>query len=247
MTNSKEESEAKSIQREKASELVQSMNIVQDIITIIMALAFTNTVIQFFVNPSLSGTYEGKDLSVFGYTNWWILFLIITTIIRFHHGNMIHLNKIYKVTVLVKNEVHSSPFMESIFLVLEGCIFALMSVYLFNIKYLFWLFVILFSIDFILFFHLICIKFKKLTELIRDKVMPHERVRKSLDGLIYDAETRWTIVNSLTTIILLVLWAVFRNELFVDYNYIFLAVITVNLVLDYGLNRKFYFPTIPKT
>lgn len=244
-TQSEKESEDKNIQIEKASELVQSMNIVKDIITIIMALAFTNTIIQFFVNPTVPSTYEGKSLSEFEYKNWWILFLIMTTIIRFYHGNMLHLNKIYREDKLVENGVHSiTPFMGFFFLFLESFIFALMSVYQFNIRYLFALFVILFSIDFFLFFYLICIKFKKLMKLLRSKAISHEKIHKSLDDMINDAETRWTIVNSITAVLLIALYAAMRDSLFVDYDYIFLTVITVNLFLDYGLNWKFYFPPL---
>jgi len=286
------ESEARSIQSEKAGELVHSMNVVKEIVTIIMALAFTNTLIHFFVDPSVSGTYAGKHLSEFGCTNCWIVFLIITTIIRFHHGNMIHLNKIYREDVLIENSEHSNiPFM-FLFLFLEAFIFVLMSVYQRNIEYLFWLFVSLFFIDFCFFFpleavqqfkigrkrkanralnpkrskifgvksncetaSLACIKIKRLIELIRGR-KPIERVRKSLDS-VWCAETRWAIANFITSIILLVLWGVMGDDLFegsvyifsvsVEYVYIFLGVVTLNLVFDYRLNWKFYFPTIPKT
>ena len=164
-------------------------------------------------------------------------------------------NKIYREDVLVENSEHSNiPFM-FLFLFLEAFIFVLMSVYQRNIEYLFWLFVSLFFIDFCFFFPLACIKIKRLIELIRGR-KPIERVRKSLDS-VWCAETRWAIVNFITSIILLVLWGVMGDDLFegsvyifsvsVEYVYIFLGVVTLNLVFDYRLNWKFYFPTIPKT
>ena len=146
--------------KERVGQLVQSMKILEGIFTIIMALAFTNAIIHFFVNPSVCSTYEGKHLSEFGCIDFWILFLIITTIMRFYHGNSIHLNHI-RVDLLSENRIHSSPCMEALFLISESIIFALMSIYQFNVEYLFWLFVVLFGIDFILFSNLRRIIYKK--------------------------------------------------------------------------------------
>lgn len=293
---------------ERAKRLIRSIRIVKEIFTIIMALAFTNTIIHFFVKTNKDGIYVGKYLSEFGCVDCWILFLIVTTIIRFYHGNSIHLDNMCR-ELLLDHRIYSSPRMEALFLISESIIFALMSIYQFNVEYLFWLFAILFGIDFILFYNLMPViykesirfinsigksirervrkplKAKKLMELRRYSVMSIlKQACKSLDDLIYRyrAETKWMIVNTVTVISLLYLWnyrggGLFVDHtillglwnytgslpvdhtilcgllnyrgggLFVDHTWEFLTIITLNLALDYGLNLKFYFPSIHGT
>ncbi len=55
--------EPKGEREERVGQLRRSMKILKEIFTIIMALAFTNAIIHFFVDPSVCGTYEGKHLS----------------------------------------------------------------------------------------------------------------------------------------------------------------------------------------
>lgn len=266
--------EPKCEREERVRQLRRSMKILKEIFTIIMALAFTNAIIHFFAKTNADGIYEGIPLSDIGCIKWWVIFLIITTIIRFYHGNSIHLNNVCRVDLLLENRMHNTPCTEALFLILESIIFALMSIYQSNVEYLFWLFVILFGIDLILFSNSRRIIYKKLSWFIRysgksirervrkslkvKKLMELRRysvrsilkqVRKSLDDLIcrYSAETKWTIVNTFTVIILLGLWNYRGGSLFVDHTYEFLTIITLNLALDYGLNWKFYFPPIHGT
>lgn len=221
----KEKSETDTTERERAAkELEQSMNTVKEIITIIMALAFTNTIIQFFVTTDANSMYTGKDISDFDRTNVWILFLIITTIIRFHHGNSLHLNKKYSKNELIStNMPNFSPALCLIFFFSEGFIFALMSVYQSKFEYLFWMFVVLFLIDFLLFS---CMG-------LNARIL-----------VVSDAETRWAAINCATTISLLILWAC-RD--WISFTYAVLVLITINLLVDYISNWKYYFPPIPKT
>lgn len=229
--------------KKAAEELEQSMGTVKEIITIIMALAFTNTIIQFFVTTD-GGVYTGRDIFRLEYIiNWWILFLIITTIIRFHHGNLLHLNKKYSKNELIStNMPNFSPASCLVFFFLEGFIFSLMSVYQSQFGYLSRMFIVLFFIDFLLF---ACMQSNRIIEAIRSR--HHEQIGEMICHVIFlkDAEMRWMVVNGVTTVILLLLWVYT-----IDWGYftcVFLVAITINLILDYILNWKYYFPPIPKT
>ena len=81
------------------SSVKKTAQILKDAINIILALAFTNSIIVFISNPNTPGApIQLMSLQ----TNEILIFLaLIFAIIRFFHGNMAYLNITYNILKIV--------------------------------------------------------------------------------------------------------------------------------------------------
>ncbi|MFC1905028.1 hypothetical protein ACFLXT_04650 [Chloroflexota bacterium] len=69
----------------------KTANILREIITIIMAIAFTTAIVMFMTN----GTNIPKEFSKFELTSIFAFVCLITAIIRFFHGNVSYISRTY--------------------------------------------------------------------------------------------------------------------------------------------------------
>ncbi len=199
--------------------LEHSMNLLKDIIIIIVGLAFTNTIYWFIIDI---GT--GSLRLTFDLIQYALFFIVISTLIRFYHGNVRHLSEDYsRERIIEEKRTGFELALDFFFIFLQCIIFGFMSFYSILFNNIYDLFIILFIVD-ILWFILLAIASAKF----------HLKF----------AEMKWTIVNVITLVVLFFL----RDLALSDPNIIgvrvLLFTIIGNMILDYGINWKFYFPRL---
>lgn len=206
---------------ERETDLEKSMEVLKEIITVIMALAFTHALIQFLVDSSTSKVYHLNEIS---FEAWLILFLIITTIVRFYHGNMRHLSTTYSKEKLIDEGVSGVQLpIDFFFLILQSMIFVVMGFYESEFSHLYFIFVSLFIVDSVWFLLL---------------------GKGKIEFVLKEPQTQWILVNISTVIILCISHkAILGDDHCIP---IFSLIIIANLFLDYSINWKFYFPKIPR-
>jgi len=201
--------------------LEYSMKLLKDVITIILGIAFTNTIYWFVMNPE-TGTL--RSLTSFSFSQIVLFFVVLTTLVRFYHGNVRHLSEDYsRIRIIEEKRTGFELALDFFFIFLQSIVFVIMSFYINYFPQIYDLFIILFVIDIFWFL---------LLGLARAKF-----------ELKYP-EMKWTVVNILTVFVLLVLRDIAHSDPNTLGIRLLLIIIFANMMLDYGINWQFYFPKI---
>jgi len=188
-----------------------------------MAIAFTNVISYLVFDPVKQEIISPTSLSL---SSIIVSIIVITTLIRFYHGNVRHLSEDYlRERIIEERRSGIELAIDFFFIMAQSIIFVFMSFYIgtrFQFKYVYDLVLILFGAD-ILWFILLAL------------------ARKTLSWKY--PEARWTAVNILTLIILLLMRdhmiSIWDPELAAK---AFGGIMLGNMVLDYSINWPFYFP-----
>ncbi|MBI2862268.1 MAG: hypothetical protein HYX89_05570 [Chloroflexi bacterium] len=202
-----------------ARNLERSMRLLTEIITILAGLAFAIAPTQFLVEPQ---TFTVRPLVDISGVEVWLFVVVMTTLIRFYHGNLRHLTENYSAETLTRRRTQSGQlFIDFMFLFIQSVLLVAISFFERTPDYLYWAFISLFAID-VVWFLLLGLATRSLS-------------------LSY-AQTRWLLANIVTTIVLLLMANVILN---IEVGkLVFSAVILTNCAVDYYLNWNFYFPRI---
>jgi len=216
-------------------EVKKTADVLREIITIILALAFTTAIITFMTDGGTSPKEFTK--SNFTLESIYVFISVIITIIRFYHGNMNYLSRTYNIpdyeAITRKNNYKLA--IDFFFIFLQGIIFCGLASYQ-VIKFEFYLlFAILFFIDSIWFF--VIINFVNLA----NKDFEAQHTQEYMKAL-----TNWMVVNFTTGVVILFIIYSAQKETLPDMIPLLFTVIMINTVLDYGLNRKLYFPVLKR-
>lgn len=211
------------------TEVKKTASILREIITIIMAIAFTTSIVMFLTN----GTNTPKEFSKFGLTSIFAFVCVITAIIRFFHGNISYISRTYD---LPDYEARARKYnfklsVDFFFIFTQGILFCALALYQANVFGFYLLFASLFFVDSIWFF--VIINFSK----IAYKDFEAERSQEHMRAL-----TNWMVSNFITGLIIAVIILPTPKDHLIGYVPLFFALIMLNTILDYGLNRKLYFP-----
>ena len=206
----------------------KTSNILKEIITIIMALAFTNTIIVFLTSKN-GGPKTKQDFDLISILSFIVL---ITSIIRFFHGNHSYLQKTYDVNDFkaFAGKFNIRLTIDFVFIFLQGIIFCALSVYQSATNEFYSLFTVLFYIDSIWFFVIWCY--------IQDLKLNPNFDENEKDS---KTQTHWMVTNFVTASIMLVL-IIPRDKFSLTRILILSVVIIINMIFDYFLNWNTYFP-----
>ena len=214
-----------------SSEVKNTAKILQEILIIIMGIAFTLTIIMFTTeSTNIPKTFlQFTTLSVFAFI------CAITAIARFSHGNMSYLVRTYNISdyeaIIRKSNLRLA--IDFIFIFIQGVIFCGLSMYQSFAFEFYSLFVILFFVDALWFF--IIILFSRITYKDFEAHIAQENMRALMN---------WMVINFISGILILyVLFAGGPSIELSDKVPMFFIIIMGNTVLDYSLNRKLYFPS----
>jgi len=205
--------------------------VLRKLITIIMALAFTQTIAS-FLSADTSGPIR---LSVFGTPRGFAFIGAITAVVRFFHGNISYLTRTYDLT---DHEARARRYniklaVDFLFIFLQSVLFCVLAWYQRYTLEFYGLFTILFFLDALWF--LVIIQFSASTFKAFETGVAEEHVRSL---------TNWMVVNGITGIVMLVL--VFRSVIqkapLEPSVPLLFSIIMLNTAIDYILNRRLYFP-----
>ncbi len=200
--------------------LEYSMHLLKDIIIIIVGLAFTNTIYWFIIDVETETVRPSFEIMQYA-----LLFIVITTLIRFYHGNVRHLSEDYsRIRIIEEKRTGPELALDFFFIFFQSVIFVFMGFYyLINLNRIYDLFMFLFVID-ILWFLMLAMASAKFQ--------------------LKFAEIKWTIVNLITVFVLFFLRDLALSDPSIVGTRILLFTIIGNMLLDYGINWKFYFPRV---
>lgn len=213
-----------------ATEVNRTAKILQEILIIIMAIAFTSAIVMFITDM----TNTPKEFSKFTTGSIFAFICVITAIARFSHGNMSYLSRTYEISdyEAVARKYNIRLAVDFFFIFAQGVIFCGLSLYQTKTFEFYSLFATLFFVDAIWFF--IIISFSKI-------IYKDFEARKAQEHM--KALMNWMVANLLTGIIMVfILFVGISKENLNEKIPLFFIVIMLNTILDYGLNRKLYFP-----
>jgi hypothetical protein len=191
------------------------VSLLREIISVIMALAFANAITQAVVMPGTGGARLRFSLC-----GVLLFSALITTIVRFYHGNMRYLVQEYLDET--KRPGTSGIIADYIFLVFQSLVFSAATFYQFEFAVFHVLFLVLFFTDAAWWFFV------------------WRRIRSRLSET--DAQVNWMVTNLLTSAVLLGLFMVEDEPVAIC---LFCGVVAANMVVDYWINWRYYFPSRP--
>ena len=225
--------------RTQNSRVEATAGVLRDILTILLALAFTGSVAAFLTTDGFVPV-DTSDLS----TGRLLVFLcVLPTIIRFYHGNVSYLNATYSVSDSEAGLRHYGGKLAVDFMVflIQAMVFSALALYQSRTHDFFVLFVALFLVDAV--WCLINVWFSAWT--FRDFEGPraHQHFRSQMN---------WMLANSIAAVLIavpLILRSKGGDPALAEWIPYFFAVVTLNAAIDYWQNRRLYFPpgTIKRT
>jgi len=203
--------------------LKNTSKIIQEILTIVMGIAFTAAIIVFLSD----GTNAPREFKKFTLESIFAFLCVITAIIRFFHGNINYMASTYNVPdyIAAHRKYNLRLGVDFLFLFVQAFIFCCLAVYQSMPFQFYSLFAALFFIDAVWFF--IINTFSRVTR--------HKAPQES-------ALLNWMLTNFLTGIVLWGILFMWNRDISEKVPWLF-VVIMLNTVIDYGLNWKLlYFP-----
>lgn len=217
---------------ESKDRMKSAIGSLKEIVTIVSGVTITHAIIVLVSN---NGAYlNERSLTEILYNPDYSLFyflLLIFNIIRFYHGNMMHLDKTF-----LQDRAYSSTDgkqlnqrilgLDFIVIFIESVLFAIMSFYLHKPSEFFSLFILLLIIDVFWFLA----NFQQASQ----KEFNHQKI--------------WAMLNFAAVIALLIIYGSsnkFTAANYYDY-YILTLTIAATTVMDFYFNWGLYFPKIPE-
>jgi len=200
--------------------LRNTANIIQEILMIVMAIAFTTAIIIFLSD----GTNAPREFGKITLESIFAFACVITAIVRFFHGNINYMSSTYNVPdyVAIHRKYNIRLMLDFVFLFIQAFIFCCLALYQPMSFEFYSLFAALFFIDAVWFF--IIRGFSGVT----GYRAPDE-----------PALVNWSVTNFITALCLVLILFVLSEKS----HWLFVAIM-VNTVIDYKLNWKLlYFPT----
>jgi nucleoside 2-deoxyribosyltransferase len=205
---------------------VSAVSSLKEIVTVVMALATTNTLILLLTNGNYSSVRSLGDLPA---EETIFSGLIILTIFRFYHGNIRHLDSVYaqreKMSHAVKPAPRGGVGIDFFVVLTQSILFAVMSFYASHPEQLLVLFIILLAFD--------------VTWVLVVQ-------QPSADYAGFAHQRRWMLNNFLALLVLGVILAVYAVPGVAHHDatlvYAGGAVMLANAILDFIINWSFYFP-----
>lgn len=211
--------------------IISVISSLKELVSIVMAIALTNTMFQFMVKNG-----NVKLIRDFSLLESLIFVLLIVTIIRFYHGNMRHLDEVFIHPISNNSSsmsVKAHPRIEKmavdfISILLEGLLFGALSFYFSICRYFFGLFILLLGIDVVWFL------------IVFASTLPSNQASFQ----IFKHQRNWLLINVITLIAFLIVYASTENIEQTLRYYIFLTILFSNTFFDYAFNWRFYFPSL---
>jgi nucleoside 2-deoxyribosyltransferase len=206
--------------------------VLKEIITIIMALAFAQAIITFLTNEA-GGP---NKIDQFTWTHAAAFICVIITIVRFFHGNISYLIRTYNLPdhEATARKHNFKLALDFIFIFAQSFLFCALAWYQRNDLEFYILFTVLFFVDAIWFFTIIMFAKGSFKDFEANQAQEQTRTL-----------TNWMAANALTGILMLVFILpriAQPNPNFEPLIPIFFVIIMSNTVIDYILNRRLYFP-----
>jgi len=210
--------------------LKSTANTIKEILTIIMAIAFTTAIMVFLGWGRMDiAPREFQQITV---ESFFAFFAVLTGIIRFFHGNTNYLKSIYNVPdyIAFQRKYNYRLGIDFVFLFFQAILFCALAIYQLMTSTFYAIFTVLFFTDAVWFF--IIYGFTKRMGGVESK-KPEE-----------SAPINWMVTNFITAIIMLMV--LFWTSLDLSKRvWILFGIIMLNTLLDYGLNwDKLYFPSL---
>jgi len=218
--------------KKQHSRVEATAGVLRDILTILLALAFTASVTAFFTKDGFVPVAT-SDLTI----GRLLLFLcVLPTIIRFYHGNVSYLNTTYSVSDSEGRLRHYGGKLAIDFMVflIQAMVFSALALYQTRTRDFFVLFTALFLVDAL--WCLINVWFSSWTFREFEGTRAHQHLR---------SQVNWMLANSIAAVLIAIPMALQWEggdpalEKWVPY---FFGVITLNAAIDYWQNRRLYFP-----
>lgn len=207
----------------------QTASILREVIAIIMALAFTNSILVFLTSASGQAKSVGdfKLESVLGFI------ALISAIIRFYHGNHAYLKRTYSIHDYIGSlgGFAKRLVIDFVFIFVQAVVFCALSHYQDSPKEFYSLFTILFYVDSVWFFftwlHI---------QRLKQRPQFHESERDSR------TITSWMVANFITASIMLAILLMGSPNIGFAKVVCFFLVLVFNTFTDYSINWDTYFP-----
>jgi len=195
----------------------------KNVVTIVAGLAITNAIITVFV---VNNVADFKRLTI---DTSLLFFLFILNVIRFHHGNVRHLDTTYtsdpgKVAIVHKPVGASGKTALDFFVIFfQSVVFAVLSFLLKQPNSFFALFAALIAVDVLWYL--------------------------AVHGMVTDKsrflhQKRWSINNVATLLALLIVLAHSARIANSFHFYICFFLVLLNTVVDFAISWEFYFPAV---
>jgi len=210
-----------------SSRIRATASVLKEIITILLALAFTTAIVTFLTEDGFSPV----RLQTLSLEAILVFFCILPTIVRFYHGNVNYINKTYSVSDAEAKERRYAVKLSidfSVFLT-QAMIFSALALFQDSIIEFFALFVALFTLDACWCF----VNFWLAGYVFRSS-------ESSRQNKFMVSQSAWGILSACAALLIFTLLVVTPDNEKILSGAAFM-VVTIVGVLDYGLNRKFYF------
>jgi hypothetical protein len=220
-------------QRMRSSETIKTTaGVLRDIITIIMALAFTGSIAAFLTSNGSTPV----DLGKISPTRILIFVCIITTIVRFYHGNVSYLNNTYSVADAEAGirRYRYKLACDFLFFFIQSVIFCALAVYQPRVRDFYVLFILLLLVDAL--WCLVNVWFSRVTFREFEAAKAQEHLRSQINWMLANV-----VAAGLLFVPMISRWAATPEEVEKIVPYLS-GVILVNAVVDYWSNRRLYFP-----